>query len=681
MNPGHTPIEEPEGRFRFLTELADATYELHDPDAVAAHVVHRLGEALRAARCTYAERAPSGDRLTLHRTYTHEGMGPPTDEDLTQLLRSAASSPAGPLDLTVHGGLATLCYPLASDGWSLGLIAVQNPAPHTFSAGAASLLSAVAARVPGYVERARSVRALADSERTLRRLADVLPQIVWSASSGGRIDYYNQRWVEYTGSPPGPTLESSWYALVHPDDLSRAVAGWRASLATGHAYDAEFRVRHKEGDYRWMRIHARPEPEPDGRILRWFGTGTDIDDTKSADQAIGLAREHMKTVVKAADVGIWYCPLPFDRLVWDDKVKEHFHLPPEAEVDIARFYAIIHPEDRERTRRAIEDSIAARRSYDIDYRTVSADGQRTKWIRAVGRAYYDTQGSPIRFDGITSDITQRKQTELALRESERERTALLESERAARIEAERASRMKDEFLATLSHELRTPLNAILGWAQLIQRGTLGPAEQATGLGAIERNSRAQAQIVDDLLDMSRLVSGKLRLDVAPVDLAAIVRAAVETCSPAAHAKGITLRTTLDPRHDFVFMGDANRLHQVLWNLLGNAVKFTPRGGHVDVHLARAAAHLELRITDSGEGILPEFMHLLFNRFSQADASFSRRHGGLGIGLSIVKQLVELHGGTVQAHSEGAGLGATFIVTLPIPPIATAFAGRPWGPGQ
>jgi PAS domain S-box-containing protein len=245
-----------------------------------------------------------------------------------------------------------------------------------------------------------------------------------------------------------------------------------------------------------------------------------------------------------------------------------------------------------------------------------------------------------------------------------ERERLLEAERAARAEAERVSLMKDEFLATLSHELRTPLNAILGWSQLIAMGDMDDDELRQGVETIERNARAQTQLIEDLLDMSRIISGKVRLDVQRVDLAGVVDAAVDSVQPSADVKGIRLRKIVDPLAGPV-SGDPTRLQQVVWNLLSNAVKFTPKNGTIDVLLERVNSHLEITVHDSGAGIKPEFLPLVFERFRQADSSTTRNHGGLGLGLSIVKQLVELHGGTIRAKSAGENQGATFIVALPV----------------
>ena len=257
----------------------------------------------------------------------------------------------------------------------------------------------------------------------------------------------------------------------------------------------------------------------------------------------------------------------------------------------------------------------------------------------------------------------------------KDREQLLERERAAREEAERATRLKEEFLATVSHELRTPLSAIAGWVQFLRQGQPSPEEVQEALEVIDRNAWAQTQIVDDLLDMSRIVSGKMRLEVGDADLAAVVRAGVETVQTAATAKGVHLDLRLGPGVSPI-RGDSSRLQQVVWNLVNNAVKFTPAGGRVTVSLHASAAATEIRVEDTGAGIEPEFLPLVFNRFSQSDASIRRKHGGLGLGLAIVKHLVELHGGTVRAESEGSGRGARFVVQLPLQPPAIDSAERP-----
>ena len=245
-----------------------------------------------------------------------------------------------------------------------------------------------------------------------------------------------------------------------------------------------------------------------------------------------------------------------------------------------------------------------------------------------------------------------------------ERQELLESERHARSAAERASALKDEFLANLSHELRTPLNAIVGWSQILKRGVRSEADLDKGLDTIERNARVQTQLIEDLLDMSRILSGKVRLDVQPLEPTSFIEAAIETVRPAADAKAIRIEKLLDPGAGPI-SGDPGRLQQVMWNLLSNAIKFTPKQGKIQILLERVNSHIQISVADTGIGIKREFLAHVFERFRQADASTTRKYGGLGLGLSIVKHLVELHGGIVRAESRGEGQGTTFAVHLPV----------------
>jgi PAS domain S-box-containing protein len=283
----------------------------------------------------------------------------------------------------------------------------------------------------------------------------------------------------------------------------------------------------------------------------------------------------------------------------------------------------------------------------------------------------DASGNVVGASKIARDITDRKLVEAALKAAQKateaanaEKAQLLESERLARVEAERASRIKDEFLATLSHELRTPLNAVLGWVTILRGRENLDQEMTQALETIDRNARIQGQIIEDLLDMSRIISGKVRLDVQPLDLPGILLEAVNTMRASATTKGVRLQTVIDPLNATI-LGDPNRLQQIFWNLLSNSIKFTPKHGRVQVLLQRINSHVEVSVIDTGEGISPDFLPYIFNRFQQADASTTRRHGGLGLGLAIVKNLVELHGGTIRAKSGGVGKGATFIVSLPL----------------
>jgi PAS domain S-box-containing protein len=317
----------------------------------------------------------------------------------------------------------------------------------------------------------------------------------------------------------------------------------------------------------------------------------------------------------------------------------------------------LHPDDIERTREEWARAVASGSDFDIEFRLRRADGV-FRWHLARAVQFKDADGRVTNWFGACTDIEDRKQ-------SEREREQALLREQQLREEAETANRFKDEFLATVSHELRTPLNAISGWAQLLREGELSGEQSARAIETIERNANSQRQIIDDLLDVSSNIMGKTRLKISPVMLGSVINAAVETVRPAAEAKEIRLSVSLNPSERV--SGDAERLQQIMWNLLSNAVKFTPKGGHVEVRLERVNMRIEISVADNGPGIKPEFLPYVFDRFRQADGGFSRRHGGLGLGLAIVRHLVELHGGTVHAFSPGVGHGAIFTVSLPVAP--------------
>ena len=328
-------------------------------------------------------------------------------------------------------------------------------------------------------------------------------------------------------------------------------------------------------------------------------------------------------------------------------------------------------------RRPLARVLAGERFNDLEVQHRHRETGREMVVACSGAPVADPAGDVVRAILVVRDVSDRRRSIAALRASEEaaqrslaqlevvlsERDALLASERAARAEFERANRMKDEFLAVLSHELRTPLNAIVGWAGLLRRPARTPEQIDKGLEVIDRNARVQVQLISDLLDVSRIVVGKLHIDLAPIDVAVVVESAVDGARAAASAKRIELHASVSAV-DALVHGDSTRLQQIVGNLLSNAIKFTPPGGRVGVGVARAGSHVEIAVRDTGQGIAPEFLPRVFDRFRQADASITRQHGGLGLGLAIVKHLVTLHGGDVRVESPGVGLGATFTVSLP-----------------
>jgi signal transduction histidine kinase/DNA-binding NarL/FixJ family response regulator len=326
--------------------------------------------------------------------------------------------------------------------------------------------------------------------------------------------------------------------------------------------------------------------------------------------------------------------------------------PPDSEPQSSKaevpFLSVLHPDDCEQAAAAWTASLEHGQPFEVQARLRRHSDETYRWHLARGLPERDDRGQILGFIITATDIDDQKCAESL--------------EHEARTEAERANRLKDEFLANVSHELRTPLNAIVGWTQILRSGKLDEDRIARALETIARNANLQLQLIQDILDVSRIIAGKLRIQIDSIDPIFVVQSAIDAVRPAAEAKGVMLEAILEPCEKI--LGDPDRLQQVIWNLLSNAVKFTPTGGRVAIRLRPLDTKLELIVTDDGAGIPPEFLPHVFERFSQADTSTTRKNGGLGLGLSIVHHLVELHRGAIRAESPGEGQGATFTVELP-----------------
>ncbi|VXD19667.1 PAS/PAC sensor hybrid histidine kinase [Planktothrix serta PCC 8927] len=384
-------------------------------------------------------------------------------------------------------------------------------------------------------ERKQTEAALRESEESFRNLAESMPQIVWSANPDGAVDYYNQRWAEFSGITQTDGQGWGWQPVLHSEDQQRTLDAWQQSVQTGQIYECEHRLLRFDGEFRWYLSRGVPVRDQQGQIIKWYGTATDIHEQK-----------HSAT----------------------------------------------------------------------------------------------------------------------------EREKLLAREQAARAEAETANRIKDEFLATLSHELRTPMNAIMGWASLLRTRQLNSSTIARALETIERNTKLLNQLIEDILDVSRIIQGKLCLNCYAIKLIPMIEEAIEMVRSTAINKGVEIVTIWETSTAASVFGDMNRLQQIIWNLLSNAVKFTPTGGQITVKMSviwenSTLPMAQIQVIDTGCGISPEFLPFVFERFRQADGSTTRSHGGLGLGLAIVRHLAQMHGGQVQAESPGLGLGATFTVKLPL----------------
>ncbi|HEV2864267.1 MAG TPA: PAS domain S-box protein [Pyrinomonadaceae bacterium] len=482
-----------------------------------------------------------------------------------------------------------------------------------------------------------------------------------ACDSRGVLTVFNHAARTLHGLPERPLPAADWaeyYDLYLPDGKTRMkkeeVPLFRA-LRGERVRDAEMVVAPKGGPPRVVIASGAAIYSPEGEKLGAVVVMRDFTERKAAQEALRRESSLLRALMDNIPDAIYFKDTEgrFTRV--NRHAPYRAGLAPEEVVGRTDFDFFIE----EHARAAREDELriinTGRPLLDKEEKEVYPDGSTT-WLSTTKVPVFDEAGRVTGLVGISRDITERKRAEEARLE--------LAREQAARAEAEQANRLKDEFLATLSHELRTPLTAILGWSRMLADGAMDESQREAAFEAIYRNARAQAQLVEDLLDVSRIITGKLKVEFRPVELAAVVEAAVGVVRPAASAEGIQLQAVFEPDACKV-SGDPARLQQVVWNLLSNAVKFTPRGGRVQVRLGRSDSHAEIAVSDTGAGIAPEFLPHVFERFRQADMGTSRRHAGLGLGLAIVRHLVEAHGGSVRAESEGEGRGTTVTVRLPV----------------
>ncbi|HWA74424.1 MAG TPA: PAS domain S-box protein [Polyangiaceae bacterium] len=634
---------------------------------------------------------------------TFAGEGVVRSDDITQDSRYGKSAPYHGMPEGHLPVRSYLAVPVVSRAGEVhGGLFFGHAEPAVFTERDERMLVAVAAQAAVAIDNARLHAATMTAEQQYRALAESSPQLVWTTTPDGRVEYCNPQFLAYVGLSleqlrRGPV----WELLVHPEDMQRAIDAWTKALSTGEPYDVEYRFRRaSDGSYRWFLARGACVRDGEGRIARWVGSCTDIDDRKRTEEThrfvaeagalLASSLDYRQTLPALARLAVphmadW-CSIELLNSNGDleriavvhadphrlDLIREIEHQYPADENDAAR--RIVRTGASEHVRELTDDMLIASSRGPHHLELIRELGLRS-WMavpiivdrRTIGVISFASSESGRLFEQRDLDIAE----ELGRRVGTAiDNARLFEMTQRERLRAEEASRAKDELLGVTSHELRTPLSAILGWIRMLRSGHLSEEKRARALETIERNAKIQVQLVEDLLDFNRVITGRLRLSLAPLEPTQVVEAAIDVVRPAADAKNVRLQVLLDPDAG-TLNGDAERLQQVVWNLLSNAVKFTPKGGRVYVRMQREDSHVEIVVADTGSGIAPAFLPHVFQPFRQQDGTSTRTHGGLGLGLAIVKHLVELHGGNIEARSEGQGKGSTFVVKLPVSPLRPA----------
>jgi len=477
-------------------------------------------------------------------------------------------------------------------------------------------------------------------------ILETLPAFIWTSSPIGALEYCNSRLLDYAQRSIVELAGDGWLTLVHPDDLEPTRAGWKHSVETGESLDIEYRMRcASDGRYRWFLVRGEPMRDRAGAIVRWCGTATDIERHKQLEQAFERGEALLRHSQRSAHVGSYLVEIPVladrsqDRSQWSDELYRIFGYRPGAiEPGTEAVVRRIHPDDRERIAAAVNEAYRIQKPFELEYRILRDDGVRTLCIWGE----FET-GNPLRVWGTCQDVTEQRHATTELRE---------------------ADRRKNEFLAILAHELRNPLAPIRQSVVVAQSTRASEGQRQRAFEIIERQVAHMARLLEDLLEASRISHGRLELRRQPTTLGSALLTAIETARPLIEARGHSL--TIDVPEESIWLdADPIRLAQIFTNLLTNAAKYTDLHGRIVLRVRTDGEVATASVLDSGVGISPELLPRVFDMFSQAHPALERTQGGLGIGLALARGLVALHGGSIEARSEGPGLGSEFIVRLPI----------------
>ncbi|GAB4054436.1 PAS domain-containing hybrid sensor histidine kinase/response regulator [Spirosoma litoris] len=652
----------------FLLHFSDVLRTESDADAVANRALQLLAEHLQLDRC-YVGVALLADNRGLFPYQIGNDRVPPMPQegvrlsDFPQALRKTFDQTLVITDFQHTEGLtqaekqhfaalgfgalvvANARKEAKKPDWSINAVSAR---PRRWTPGEIQLIEEVTERSWSAMERAKANKALLHSQERFESIANLVPDLLWDSGTDGATNWYNDRWMAYTGQTFEEAIGWGWTDAIHPDDRQASVRRYREAVAAGQSLRLEERIRRYDGVYRWFVVNASPLQDETGQVVKMYGAATDIHKSKQAEEALLKLEQRNRLAIEAAELATWEWDLVGDQVYWNE---QHFHLlgmriqpnPLPAEV----FMRYLHPDDAASIQDQLGQAITQRTFYDAEFRMVREDGV-VRWMSGYGRVTGEQDGKPVLASGVMMDITDRKQAELALQE---------------------ADHRKDEFLAMLAHELRNPMSTLRSGLHILDL-TITEEMLRPTVTMMSRQTEHLVRMVDDLLDVSRISRGKIELKKARVNLVALVQQAVEGVQAQFEQQGKLLQVSL-PGTPIELEGDATRLTQVITNLLTNGLRYTGERGQVWLSLTHQGQEAILQVRDDGLGLAADQLSAIFELFVQVDNSLARSKGGLGLGLTLVKRLVEMHGGRVEAQSDGIGQGSSFRVHLPTLTSATA----------
>ncbi len=673
-----------EARDRFLADLDDRLRQLSDADGITVTAARALGKHLHVNRCAYATVEEDEDTFELTGNYTdgvHSIVGRYTfrqfGEECLRLMRAgqpyvvsdAATDPritaAERPSYEMTAIRAVSCVPILKEGRFVAAMAVHTQSPRVWDSDEVALVQRVASRCWESIERTRVTHALRESEHLFRALANSIANLAWMARPDGWIYWYNDQWYEYTGTTPADMEGWGWEQVHDPVTLPTVKERWQHSIATGTPFEMVFPLRAADGTFRRFLTRVNPVRDSRGQVVHWFGTNTDVESERQAAEANAELREREQLARHEAELQkrllyslFMQAPTLIAVLRGPEYIVELANPPvcevwgrTEAEL-LNQPLLNVMPELREQVFPALLNRVFQTGTPYVGSETPARLARKegppeTVYFNFVYSAFRNMEGDIEGVFVIASDVTEQVLARNQLND--------------LREAAESANRAKDEFLAMLGHELRNPLSPILTALQLMKlRGSDALERERT---VIERQVNHLTRLVDDLLDVSRIARGQVELKEEIVEIAEIVAKAIEIASPLLEQRTHTLNVQVE-RKGLTVKGDPTRLNQIVSNLLTNAAKYTPPGGHITIRTERHDNHVMIRVRDTGMGIAPEVLPRVFDLFVQERQAIDRSQGGLGLGLTIVRNLVERHGGTVSASSDGPGKGSEFVVRLP-----------------